>query len=349
LGFEEAGSCFSVYEQFQKAQGHGFHSLIMKKIRWGILNTSRIAESSYVPAISASRNALLHAVGSRSREKAEAFAQKHRIQKAYESYDALLADSEIDAVYISLPISLHEEWSIKAALAGKPVLCEKPFSANAAEARRMVETFALRKLLLAEAFMYRLHPLTQKVLSLVREGHLGRLLAVRSSFFVNASPKDIRYQKNLAGGALRDLGSYCINFARLVAGEEPTEVHAVSDFQPGGVDLRTAGVLKFPSGITADFSCGFDLPFSCDYELFGTGGRLRVDHGAFVAWPGEEFSIKLWKKNAFEEIKIPPANHYQLLVEEFSEALLTGSPLSYPPSDAVKNMEVIDRCLAALG
>lgn len=325
--------------------------MFMQKIRWGFLSTAGIADGVYAPAIKASRNAVLQAVASRSGEKAQSFAKKHGIPQIHDSYEALLANPEVDAIYNPLPNSLHAEWSIKAALAGKPVLCEKPLSANAAEARRMVDVFAAKKLLLAEAFMYRLHPLTKKAVSLAREGTLGKILAIRSSFFAleNSAPTDIRYQKNLAGGALRDLGSYCVNFTRLVTGEEPTEVRAVSDFRSGGVDLRTSAVLKFPSGIVADFSCGFDMPFSCDYDVLGTEGRLRVDHGALVAWPGEEFVIKLWKKSGHEEIKVPAVNHYQLLVEEFCDALLTGSPLSFPPEDAVKNMEVMDRIFVSAG
>lgn len=324
----------------------------MKRIRWGFLSTAAIGASAYVPALRASRNGVLHAVASRDPAKAREFAAAHGFVRAHDSYEALLADPEVDAVYNPLPNALHAEWTMKAADAGKAVLCEKPLAANAAEARRMVEHSRRKRVLLAEAFMYRYHPLTRTAVELVRTGRIGTLRAVRTVFYgVDGKPgDDIRFSQALAGGAVRDLGCYCLGILRLVTGEEPDRVEAVSEPLPSGVDGRTSGVLHFPSGVVGSFDCGMGLPFACAYEFTGTGGRLVVDEGAMVAWPGAAFTIKLWPKGgAREDITVPPANHYQLMAEAFADALLGGPPLEFGPEDAVRGMELIDRVLKAAG
>lgn len=317
-------------------------------VRWGFLSTAAIAASALVPAIRASRNGVLHSVASRDPGKAREFAAAHGFARSHDSYEALLADPEVEAVYIPLPNSMHVPWSMKAADAGKAVLCEKPLAVNAEEARRVVAYFKERGVLLGEAFMFRYHPLTRKALAFLREGRIGALQAVRSSFFAveGKAASDIRFSAELAGGALRDLGCYCTAIIRMAVGEEPSEVRGVVQPMPSGVDARAAGVLKFPSGVVADFGCGFDTPFSASYEFIGSTGRLLVDHGAMVAWPGTAFSIKLWTKTGYEGITVPPANHYQLMVEDFGDALREGRPLEFPADDAVANLDVLDRVRA---
>lgn len=318
------------------------------KIRWGFLGTARIGASSYVPAIRASRNGVLHAVASRDAAKAREFAARHGFARAHASYEALLADPEVDAIYNPLPNSLHAEWSIRAARAGKPVLCEKPLAANAAEARAMVEAFAQAGLPLSEAFMYRRHPLTRRALEIARSGRLGRLRLLRAHFTTGLNDAaNIRLNRELAGGALRDLGCYCVDILRQAAGAEPIEARALAvAHATGGVDQRLAGVLKFPDGALGEFGCGFGLTLACAYEFQGERGRLAVDHGAMVAWPGEAFKIKLWVGDAYEEIVVPPANHYTLTAEEFADAVLGRGPLTTDPQDAVRGIELLDRLLA---
>jgi predicted dehydrogenase len=320
------------------------------KIRWGFLSTAAIGADAYVPAIRASRNGILHAVASRRPDQARDFAAQHGFVRAHDSYEALLADPEVDAIYNPLPNALHAEWSMRAADAGKPVLCEKPLAVNAAEARAVVDYFHQRGVLLAEGFMYRHHPLTRTALELLRSGRIGTLRAVRASFFaVEGKPEtDIRFSPELGGGALADLGCYCVNIIRQAAGEEPMEVRAVMDPLPSGVDGRTAGVMKFPSGVVAELACGLLMPFSCAYEFLGSEGRILVDEGGMVAWPGTAFAIKLWTRaGGAEVITVPPANHYQLMAELFAGALLGEKPLEIPAEDAVRNLEVMDRIRAS--
>lgn len=320
------------------------------KLRWGVLGTAGIAASAYVPAIRASRNGTLHAVASRSLEKASLFAQTHGFARAHGSYEELLADPEVDAVYIPLPNALHAPWAIKAAAAGKPTLVEKPLAGSTREAEAMAAAFKASTLPLCEALMYRLHPLTLEVERRLRAGDIGPLRAVRSSFFADVPDgANIRYQSDLAGGALRDLGCYCVSVIRLMAGQEPDTVEAVADFSASGVDLRLAGILRFPNGIVGDFSCGFGTPFNCSYDLIGEHGRMLVDHGAMVAWPGEAFRIQLWNREGHQVITIPAANHYQSMVESFGDCVIKGTPPPVPLEESLNNLRALDRLLASAG
>lgn len=325
------------------------YPMTMKKIKWGFLSTARIGASAYVPAIRNSRNGELYAVASRDLGKAQAFAKEHGFACAYGSYEELLADPQVDAVYISLPNSMHCEWSIKAAEAGKPVLCEKPLAANADEARRMRDSFGARNLPLQEAFMYRHHPLNQRAAELCKSGRIGKILTIRSVFTSDSRKDgDIRMSKELAGGALRDLGCYCVSIARFVTREEPKSVKALAiNYSDDGVDTQISGCLKFPSGIIASFSCGFGSLFTCGYEIFGSEGRILCELGAMVAWPSGQFHLKVWSNGRYEEIPIAPANHYQLIAEHFGDAVLLGQPLIFPADDAVKGMAVLDRLCAS--
>jgi predicted dehydrogenase len=320
----------------------------MRKLRWGILGTARIATQSMAPAIAASANGAVVAVASRDKSKAAAAAAKLGVGASYGSYEELLADSSVDAVYVPLPVSMHAEWSIRAAKAGKHVLCEKPLSANAAEARTMAEAFAARKLLLMEGFMYRFHPVTVKVKSMVDAGEVGEVRTIRASFAAgNDDDSDIRMKPEMGGGAMRDVGCYCVNLMRLITGQEPVTVSAVAHIGPkSGVDESVAGALLFPSGVTGSFGCSFRSQYDSSSDIVGSKGRILVDLGGMCHWPGTEFSIKHWKGDAYQEIVCPAANHYTLLAEEFGEAVLSGRPPKYPISDTIANMDVIDRVIA---
>ncbi len=320
----------------------------MKKVRWGVLSTATIARNAMIPAIGESSNGEVVAIASRDAARARAAADELGIARSYGTYEELLSDPAVDAVYNPLPVSMHAEWSIRAAEAGKHVLCEKPLCRSAAEARRMTEAFAGRKLVVMEAFMYRFHPVTVKVKELVDSGGVGTVRTIRASFAAgNNDNDDIRMKPETGGGAMLDVGCYCVSLIRLIAGEEPSEVAAVSHIGPStGVDESTGGALLFPSGIVGYFGCSFRTHYDSSYDIVGSEGRVLVDFGAMCHWPGTEFTVKHWRGEEFREIVCPAANHYTLLAEEFGEAVSAGRAPKFGIEDAVANMEVIDRARA---
>ena len=314
-----------------------------QKIRWGVLSTAQIAKTAIIPAIRSLNNCVVAAVASRSLEKAESFASELDIPKAYGTYEELLADPEIDAIYNPLPISMHHEWTLKCAQANKPVLCEKPFAFTAKEAKEMIHVFSDKKLLLAEALMYRYHPLTQKFVSMVKEGAIGNIHNVQSNFHVQIpNPDDIRFKKDTGGGALLDLGCYCVSVIRQITNEEPIEVTAFEKLNEEGVDVSFSGIMKFPSGVLGLFDCNLTSQFSCGYSVVGSEGKLEVNWGGMVPWPEEIFKIRYWKGEEYNEIEVPAANHYALMVEDFSNALLNRTPLQFDLQDAINNMQALD-------
>lgn len=317
-----------------------------RKIRWGILSTANIGTGRVIPAMQQSRNGVVQAIASRTPERAQQAADALGIPRAHGSYEALLADPEIDAIYNPLPNSMHAEWSIRCADAGLPVLCEKPLAVNAAEAEEMVVAFAKRDLLLAEGFMYRFHPQTQKVLELLRGGAVGDLAMVNASFNFPIDLSDlgnIRLSRELEGGALMDIGCYCISAARLMTGEEPTQARGVSRSGAASeVNEVLGAVLDFPSGAVAVIDCSLRNQRVQSYDLRGTRGRIRVET-AYVTQPDEATLIETWGIDGdYSRITIPPANSYTLMAEDFADALLQGRPPKYPPGDGVANMRVID-------
>lgn len=318
------------------------------RIRWGILSTANIARNAMIPGIRETDNGVVAAVASRSMDKAKAFADEMEIPKAYGAYEDLLNDDEIDALYNPLPVSLHAEMSIRAAEAGKSVLCEKPMASTADEARRMIDAFKERGLLLSESLMYKYHPLTRKALELIREGRIGDVRDAHATFHVLAEEGNIRLSKATGGGAMLDVGSYCTSILRAMAGEEPETVKATGVFNDEDVDLRVNGILQFPSGVTGRFACSLDTAFDCLYGAHGTGGRLLVDRGAMCAWPGESFSIKCWSGSDYEVIETSAANHYALIAEDFDRALQNGGAMKHVSLDeTVNNLETVDRVLEA--
>ncbi len=317
-----------------------------RKIRWGILSTAKIGTDRVIPAMQQSRNGAVVAIASRTQERAQQAADALGIPRAHGSYEALLADPEIDAVYNPLPNSMHAEWSIRCAEAGLPVLCEKPLAVDAAGAESMVVAFAKRDLLLAEGFMYRFHPQTQKVLDLLRGGAIGDLVLVTASFDFPINLADlgnIRLSKELEGGALMDIGCYCVSATRLMTGEEPVAARAVSRTgDVSGVNEVLGGVLDFPSGAIGIIDCSLRNHRVQSYDLRGTLGRIRVET-AFVTQPDEETVIETWGGGGeYSRTTIPPANSYTLMAEDFADALLHDRPPLYPPGDGVANMRAID-------
>jgi D-xylose 1-dehydrogenase (NADP+, D-xylono-1,5-lactone-forming) len=319
-----------------------------EKIRWGILGAASIARRRVVPAIQASRNSVVVAIASRTLDKARAFAAELGIPQAYGSYEDLIADPNIDAIYNPLPNSEHAAWSIRCAEAGKPVLCEKPLAKDASEAQSIVDAFARRNLLFAEGFMYRFHPQTVKVKEMVDAGVLGDFTAMQATFtFPIRSEDNIRLSKALAGGGLMDVGCYCVNAMRLMTGQEPERARAIARVGiQSGVDEWLSGILSFPSGVIGHFDCGVRAQRTHSYELRGSAGRILVETG-FVMEPHEEPLIRYWHGDQYETIKIAGVNQYTLMVEDFADALLDNRPPRYAPQDAVDNMRALDMLYAS--
>lgn len=315
----------------------------MTSLRFGILSTARVAARRVVPAIHKAHNARALAMASRDALKAQTFAAQHQIAKAYGSYETLLADDEIDAVYIPLPNALHREWTVKAAQAGKHVLCEKPFAANAREADDMIAACEANGVLLMEAFMYRFHPQTMKVKELVDGGQLGALRLVRAVFGFTIVPEgNFRLNELLAGGCLLDVGTYCVNVARTLIGAEPREVVALAQFGAHSrVDEMMAGVLQFSQGVMSSFECSFTMPYRAHYEVIGERGRIEVPM-PFITNNRETHIVVHDPDDRIETFKFPVVDPYQLMIEHFAACALHGLPLRYPPSDARAQMRVLD-------
>jgi predicted dehydrogenase len=318
-------------------------------IRWGILSTANIARARVIPAIKKSRNGEVRAVASRDLVRAQDFANANDIPLSYGSYEELIESAAVDAIYIGTPNSEHAVPAIKCAEAGKPTLCEKPLASNATEAAGMVEAFAEAGVLLAEAFMYRFHPQTDRVLEMLAEGAVGALHAIDAVFtFAVRDESNIRLSKALAGGALMDVGCYCVNAIRLLTSEEPHQLGAVARFgAESGVDESLAGIMAFPSGVVAHFDCGLRTFREHRYEIRGSAGRILVPE-SFVPSPDAETTIHHWDAEGHHhEITIPAADHYQLMVEDFAAALIDARPPRFAPEDAVINMAMIDTLLAS--
>ena len=321
----------------------------MDRIRWGILGTGAIVRGRFVNAIRGSQYGVVEAVASRSLEKARDFAQEFSIPGAFGSYQELIDNPNVDAVYIATPNSEHLTWAIACAEAGKPTLCEKPLASDANEARQMVDAFRSRNVPMTEAFMYRFHPQTERVKALLNDGAIGALKTIMTGFSFITRPEEVAMIKSLAGGTLMDAGCYGVNLMRYMTGEEPADVIATAIWgKPAGVDEVMSGVFVFPSEIVGHFHSCFRATVSHTYDLRGTMGRLAVD-AAFDIEPDLPSTIRLWRDGQYEEIVIPPANHFAIMADDFARALLDGRPPRFAPEDAIRNMEAIDRIYAAAG
>jgi D-xylose 1-dehydrogenase (NADP+, D-xylono-1,5-lactone-forming) len=292
-------------------------------ISWGILSTARINRLLLAGARKSDRVDVV-AVASRDLARAESYARDQGIERAYGTYEALLADDEVEAVYISLPNSMHVEWSIRALEAGKHVLCEKPLTRHLSEAERAFDAADRSGRHLMEAFMYRHNPQTARLVQLVTENVVGGLERIRAAFsFTVENPTNIRLLAELDGGALMDVGCYCVSGARLLAGE-PERVDGEQVLGPGGVDVRFAGSMRFPHGVTADFECGLDLPSRDELEVIGSDGSIFLDD----PWHCRTPVIEVRRDGATEEIELEPADSYQLELENLSAVIRgEGTPL----------------------
>jgi predicted dehydrogenase len=322
-------------------------------VRWGVLSTAQIATEKVIPGMRRARRADLVAIASRSEASARAAADRLGIATAHGSYEALLADPAVDAVYIPLPNHLHAEWAIAALRAGKHVLCEKPLAVTAADAERMAVEAEASGRLLMEAFMYRHHPSWVAVHDLVTNGRIGRLTAVDSWFsYFNDDPANIRNVLAYGGGALYDIGCYCVNLSRWLFGGEPETVAAAIHRDPAtGVDVLTGGTLAFGDGI-ASFTCSTRVESDQRVHVYGTEGRISIEI-PFNIPPDRPTRVYVTAGGeppvapATETLEFATADPYACEVDAFSEAILAGAPAPVPPADAIANLRVIERLFAS--
>jgi D-xylose 1-dehydrogenase (NADP+, D-xylono-1,5-lactone-forming) len=309
-----------------------------KILNWGLLSTARINRALITPLRASKRNHLL-AVGSRSQASADVYAREWKIPRAHGSYEALLADLEVDVIYNSLPNHLHAKWTIKAVEAGKHVLCEKPLALSVEEVEAMKATAQKHGRLVAEAFMYRHHPQTLKVQELVKSGSLGTLKLIRGSFsFVLTREGDVRLNPGWGGGSIRDVGCYPISYTRTVVGAAPLEVFGWQVTGQTGIDETFVGQMRFENDILAQIDSSFVIPFHAFMEIIGSEGTLNIP-SPFK--PGAEEKIYLTRGDKVETIKIKGQELYSGEVEDMADVILLGKDPRVALDDSRANVAVI--------
>jgi predicted dehydrogenase len=332
----------------------GDPEIIGRRLRWGVLSTASIARNKWIPGVGRSSRSEVVAIGSRDADAAARTARELGIPRAHASYEALLADPDVEAVYIPLPNHLHLEWALAAVRAGKHVLCEKPIALTAADAAVMVEAADAAGVHLMEAFMYRLHPSWLAVRELVASGRIGRLQAVQSWFsYYNDDPANIRNIRAAGGGALYDIGCYCVNLSRMLFGSEPLRVEGSVVLDPAsGVDVLASGLLDFGGGGVAAFTCSTRTEPDQRVHIYGTEGHVsigipfnippdRPTH-VYVTHGGEPPVAPHVERLTFDTV-----DPYGVEADAFAAAILDGTPLPTQPADAVANMRVIERIVEA--
>jgi D-xylose 1-dehydrogenase (NADP+, D-xylono-1,5-lactone-forming) len=309
-------------------------------VTWGLLSTARI-NRPVLEAAAESDRAEVIAVASRDATRAEAYAHEHGIERAHGSYEALLEDADVEAVYISLPNSMHVPWTLRALEAGKHVLCEKPFSRRPHEVEEAFDRAEEAGLVLSEGFMWRHHPQAAKLAQLVADGAIGRLRVVRAGFSFQLAAvhgaDDARFDPALDGGALMDVGCYCVNAIRFLGGE-PERVQGEQVVGESGVDVVFAGTLSLADDVVAHFDCGFILPRRAELEVIGEAGSLFADDAFQIRSPG----IELRTEDGSEHIAVEPANSYRLELENVSAAIRGEVPLLLGRDDAVGQARTLD-------
>ena len=320
-----------------------------ERLKWGILGNANIARVCVIPAIQKSANGRVHALASRSPDAAGQVADDHKIPRIYHGYHELLSDPEIQIVYIPLPNHLHHPWTLKALKAGKHVMCEKPLACNADQARDMADAARESGLLLMEAFMYRFHPRSQRIKEMVVKGSIGAPCLLRSAFCFHmddhllSAGEGARLKPEMGGGALLDVGSYCVSVARWLFGQEPTRVQGQAVYHPGGVDIHFVGSLRFAGDGLATLEASFISALQQTFTVVGSTAAIELPHNAFVPWEKDAtFIVRAKDEAQGTEHVVPGADEYRLMVEHFADAVSGRTPLAYAPEDSVLNMKVLD-------
>lgn len=299
-----------------------------KILRWGLLSTARI-NRRLIPAIRAARGHSLRAVASRDLERARQYAREWNIPVAYGSYEELLADPEVDVIYNPLPNHLHAEWSVRAAQSGKHVLCEKPLALSTAEIDAMIAAAKEHGVVIAEAFMYRHHPRTHKIMELIQSGAVGEVSHIDAAYTIRLDrPDNYRWLPEAGGGSLWDIGCYPVSYARMVFGANPVEVYGKAELAAGGVDQSFSGLLTYPNGATLNFYCSYVHEHHSRLEIFGSKGTLIVEN-PYSAGRGD--ALYLLKGESRRRIATPvPGELAQGEVEDLGRAALTGAVQRLP-------------------
>ncbi|WP_052668695.1 Gfo/Idh/MocA family protein [Nitriliruptor alkaliphilus] len=326
----------------------------MDHVRWGILSTADIGIRKVIPAIQRADACEVVAIASRDADRAAAAAAQLGIATSHGSYEALLADDDVDAIYLPLPNDLHATWTSRALAAGKHVLCEKPLALSAVQAEAMATAAADAGRKLGEAFMYRHHPTWVEAVRLVRDGEIGDLQAVQSWFsYFNDDPGNIRNRAENGGGAMMDIGCYNVHLSRLLFAAEPTDIHAVVRRDPElGIDTLSSAALTFPGGGQASFTCSTRAEPDQRVHIVGTRGRIDIEI-PFNIPPDRETRITVTAGGDppvapdTEVHTFAPADAYALQATAFARAILDGTPTPAPIEDAIANMRVIDTILGA--
>jgi predicted dehydrogenase len=315
---------------------------VTEPVRFGFLSTAKI-NTLLLAAARAAEGVDVVAVGSRDRSRAESYAREHGIERAHGSYEELLADTDVDAIYVSLPNSMHVEWTIRALEAGKHVLCEKPFDRRAAEVERAFDAAERADRILMEAFMYRHHPQTKRLAELLAAGVIGELRSVRTSFsFYLDDPENVRLRPELDGGALMDLGCYCVSGTRRLAGE-PVRVLGQQLVGKTGVDVRFGALLEFDGDVTAQFECGFDLPQRSGLEALGSEGSLVVAS----PWECQNPGVEIRRGEESERVEVEDVDRYQVQLDNMAVAIRGDATPLLGRDDAVGQARTIEALYAS--
>jgi xylose dehydrogenase (NAD/NADP) len=308
-------------------------------LSWGLLSTARINRAVIGP-IKASKNSQLSAVASRSIDQSSEYAKNWGIPRFFSNYEALLADPEINVVYISVPNSLHAEWSIKALEMGKHVLCEKPLTTNVADVDIIKAIAQKTGKVITEAFMYRHHPQTFMVKKMIEQGAIGTLQLIRGSFcYTNTRPDNPRLDPHLGGGSLWDVGCYPIGYARYITGQEPIEAYGHQVSSEKGIDLLFAGQLSFPGGVIAQIESSFITPAKSLIEITGSGGRIIIPE---PYKPGKKPTIYLERDGRTQAIKIKGDDLYSGEIKDMENAVIAGKPPLISLDDSRGNIAAIE-------
>lgn len=317
----------------------------MQTLKWGILSTAKIGRTQVIPAMQRANNAEVVAIASRNEQTARETAEELNIPKAYSSYEALLEDPEIDAVYIPLPNTLHKEWVIKTAEKKKHILCEKPIAINHAEFEEMAAACERNSVTLMEAFMYQFHPQHNKVKELIKEGEIGDIAYMQATFaFFLDDTSNIRLEYELGGGSMFDVGCYTLHAIRHILEEEPISVYASGKYHPElKVDTTMAGVMSFQSGVAASFDSSFDTMPRNTYEVVGSKGTIILT-SAFRPDTEENMigEIHLETTEGKKEVYKVPGDQYRLMIEAYGDSVLNNRPLSYDREQIKNQMKILE-------
>ena len=323
----------------------------MSKVKWGVLGTANVAAWGTIPGMKKSESCELYAIAGRSLEKAERYKAEFGFQKAYGSYDELIADTDVQAIYIPLPNNLHKEWVIKALKAKKNVLCEKPIGLNAAETKEMFKVASDNGVLLMEAYAYLHSPYVESLKKDVSSGVIGDIDYIETAFITQGYKEDIRLYKELGGGAMYDLGCYCTTMILSLIDSDVSYVKADAEFSDKGVDLNTAAILRFDNGTRASFNVGMILGENTNSRfdrlfIHGTKGSIRSD----VEYNQEgDVSYRIYSGDEVIERKVSVPNNYSLEIEQFSRCIMYGEKPHITSQFSIKNAELIDMVLEDIG